>query len=210
MIHPTRTNLLLLKDKISSVYNSIGILKARRQALIKEFMTGTTPAIKSRDEISKAYEEALLEYKICKAKEGENILSSIEEASKREFKINISRDSIWGLPFKNVSTDESAKRKSGKRGYENRFHSLSVDSASAIFEKIIDSLVELATHEKKLKKLADEITKTTRRVRVLEEKVIPEIKTDIKFIVQYFSERDRESFYRLKMFKRKKKPQDTA
>ena len=38
MIHPTRTNLLLLKEKSSSVSNSIGILKSRRQALIIEFL----------------------------------------------------------------------------------------------------------------------------------------------------------------------------
>ena len=38
MIHPTRTNLLMLKDKSRSIVNSIGILKARKQALIKEFL----------------------------------------------------------------------------------------------------------------------------------------------------------------------------
>jgi len=171
--------------------------------LIKEFMAGAKPLIKSRSEISNLYEKALLEYKICKAKEGEKVLSSIETASQRELEVNISRDSIWGLPFKNVVSEKSAKRKPVERGFDDRFHCLSVDEAAFCFESILDFLIEMTAHEKKLKKLADEIAKTTRRVRVLEEKIIPEIKKDIKFIVQYFSERDREGFYRLKLFKTK-------
>lgn len=43
IIHPTRTNLLLLRERAASVANSVGILKARRQALIREFLTVTIP-----------------------------------------------------------------------------------------------------------------------------------------------------------------------
>ena len=38
MIHPTRTNLLKLKDRQKAVHRSLAILKARRQALIMEFL----------------------------------------------------------------------------------------------------------------------------------------------------------------------------
>jgi V/A-type H+-transporting ATPase subunit D len=48
MIHPTRTNLLMLKDKAKSVINSIRILRARKQALIKEFLDATRPFLRSR------------------------------------------------------------------------------------------------------------------------------------------------------------------
>ena len=36
MLHPTRSNLLLLREKLGSVANSVTILKSRRQALIAE------------------------------------------------------------------------------------------------------------------------------------------------------------------------------
>jgi V/A-type H+-transporting ATPase subunit D len=50
MIHPTRTNLLLLKEKSASIENSISILTARRQALIREFLDTSLPFMRSREE----------------------------------------------------------------------------------------------------------------------------------------------------------------
>src|SRR5574337_955096 len=55
MIHPTRTNLLMLKDRSRSVVNSVGILKARKQALIKEFLAATVPFLRSREDIRTSY-----------------------------------------------------------------------------------------------------------------------------------------------------------
>jgi len=52
MIHPTRTNLLLLKEKARSVTGSIGILKARRLALIREFLATSTPFLSSREKVA--------------------------------------------------------------------------------------------------------------------------------------------------------------
>ena len=61
MIHPTRTNLLLLREKSSSVSNSIGILKSRRQALISEFLKTSTPYLESRKNIRRLYGEGIRE-----------------------------------------------------------------------------------------------------------------------------------------------------
>ena len=44
----------MLKDKSKSVVNSIAILKARKQALIKEFLAATLPFLRSREEIKKS------------------------------------------------------------------------------------------------------------------------------------------------------------
>ena len=62
-------------------------------------------------------------------------------------------------------------------------------------------MLEIAAFENKLKRLADEITRITRKIKVLEERVLIELKHQIKTITQYIGERDRESYYRLKKFK---------
>jgi V/A-type H+-transporting ATPase subunit D len=41
----------------------------------------------------------------------------------------------------------------------------------------------------------------TRRTRVLEERVLPRLAVQIKTIVHYLGEREREAYYRLKRFK---------
>ena len=62
-------------------------------------------------------------------------------------------------------------------------------------------MLHLAEYESKLKRLGDEILRTTRRIKVLEEMVFPTLKLQIKTITQYIGERERESFYRLKCVK---------
>ncbi|HXX82270.1 MAG TPA: V-type ATP synthase subunit D, partial [Thermodesulfovibrionales bacterium] len=59
----------------------------------------------------------------------------------------------------------------------------------------------IATYESKLKRLGEEIVKSTRRIRVLEERLLPELTRQIKVISQYIGERERETYYRLKRFK---------
>ena len=59
IIHHTRTNLLLLKEKSVSVVNSIEILKARRQALIREFLDVTRPFLRTRRYIVQTYGRSL-------------------------------------------------------------------------------------------------------------------------------------------------------
>ena len=66
MIQPTRTNLLLLKDRLHAVLNCTTILKGRRQALIKEFLKITKPLMQSREEVSLAYARAIV---LCAGKD---------------------------------------------------------------------------------------------------------------------------------------------
>ena len=58
-LQPTRTNLLLLRERLRVVGSCTVILKGRRQALIRELLQITRPLMRSRDEISRAYARAL-------------------------------------------------------------------------------------------------------------------------------------------------------
>lgn len=96
MIHPTRTNLLLLREKAQSVNNSVGILKARRQALIREFLSTTVPFLRSREDIRKAYGKAMGELALSLGNEGKESVESICHVTKRDMGVEIAEKSIWG------------------------------------------------------------------------------------------------------------------
>jgi V/A-type H+-transporting ATPase subunit D len=49
---------------------------------------------------------------------------------------------------------------------------------------------------------SDEILNITRKMKVLEERMLPELKYQIKTIAQYINERERETYFRLKKFKK--------
>jgi V/A-type H+-transporting ATPase subunit D len=201
MIHPTRTNLLLLKDKSRSVVNSIGILKARKQALIKEFLTATLPFLRSREEIRQSYGKALRELALALGHEGKESIDSLVVASERDFGIEVIEKSIWGLRYKDIVFHDEPVRDADKRGYDEYGTTPHLEEGTLLFEKLLEFMLHIAEYESKLKRLGDEILRTTRRIKVLEEMVLPGLKHQIRTITQYISERERESFYRMKRVK---------
>jgi len=201
MIHPTRTNLLMLKEKSRSIVNSIGILKARKQALIKEFLAATLPFLRSREEIKKSYGRAIRELAISLGREGKDTIESLAVATERDFGIEVKEKSIWGLRYKDIAYHDTPVRQPDERGYDESGTTPHLDESVNLFEKLLESMLTIAEYESKLKRLGDEIVKTTRRIKVLEEMVLPGIKRQIRSIGQYIGEREREAFYRLKRVK---------
>jgi len=201
IIHHTRTNLLMLKEKAVSVANSVGILKARRQALIQEFMHTTLPFLRTRQDIMKTYGKALDELALSLGHMGRNGVESITYSSKRDMPLDIREKSIWGLKYRDVVMHDAPVRDPDARGYAVSTTPPHLEECIYLFEKILDSMIEIAAFESKLKRLSDEITRITRKIKVLEERILPDLKYQTKTIAQYIGERERESFYRLKKFK---------
>ncbi|OGR30007.1 MAG: ATPase [Desulfuromonadales bacterium GWD2_54_10] len=201
MIHPTRTNLLILKEKSRSVANSIGILKARRQALVREFLATTLPFLQGRQIVRDRYGQALLELALAARIEGEEFLEALEDTTARRLEVEIIEKSLMGLRYRDVSFKGKAVREINERGYDIRNTTPHGEEAFFLFETIIEEMAKLAAFESKLKRLGEEIVRVTRRTRVLEERILPDLRGRIRSIVQYLGEREREDYYRLKRFK---------
>lgn len=201
MIHPTRTNLLLLKEKSRSVVNSVAILKARRQALIREFLATTGPFTRSREEVKGAYARALAELHLSLGHEGKESVESLEALSRRDLGVEITERSIMGLKYRDVTAHETPLRSPEERGYDYRSTTPHLEESIHLFEAIVAEMLEIAAFESKLKRLGDEILRIMRRVRVLEERVLPDLRRKVRTIAQYIGEREREAYYQLKRFK---------
>lgn len=201
MIHTTRTNLLVLKEKSISVANSIGILKSRRQALIIEFLKTSTPYLESRRTVQQLYGEAITELACSLGIDGKDMLNSISAVAARQFQVKISTRKLWGLEYKEIEPRDSAVRSPDGRNYDIRWTTAGLEEGIWRFEKIVDTLLNIAEYDNKLQRLSREIIQTTRRVRVLEERIMPQLKQQIRSITQYLGERERETYYRLKQFK---------
>jgi V/A-type H+-transporting ATPase subunit D len=202
MIHPTRTNLLLLKDKVVSVSNSIEILRSRRQALIMELLRSSTPYLESRKKLGVLYGEAITRLAVAQAMSGSDRIHALALSARRDFDVSVVPKTIWGLPYKEITPKESAVRSVARRGYDYGLTTPALEEAVYRFEKIIDDVVAAAEYENKIQRLGSEIKKTTRRMRVLEERILPQVRRQIKSIAAHLAEREREAHYRLKEFKK--------
>ncbi len=201
MIHPTRTNLLLLKEKSRSVQNSNGILKARRQALIRELLAATAPFLASRDSVQATYGEAIRELALAQALEGGEMLDSIAAVAERDLGLEVSEGQVMGLRYREVSVRASLLHNLEERGYDYRTTTPRLEEALHHFEEILQEMLEIAAYESKLKRLSREVVRVTRRIRVLEERILPGLQQQVKTISRFLGEREREATFRLKRFR---------
>ena len=201
MIHPTRTDLLQLKERVTSVANSVAILRARRQALIREFLESVRPFLRSREAVRAEYARALGELQLATGHEGVALIDALAATSERDIGADIAEQKVMGVPYRGLTVWGPFVRSPEQRNYGYATTTPHLEESVYLFEKIAESILATAAYENKLEKLGEEIRHVTRRTRVLEERVLPKLRSDIKTIVQYISEREREAHFRLKRFK---------
>ena len=201
MIQPTRTNLLLLKDRLHAVMNCTTILKGRRQALIKEFLKITRPLMQSREEVSQAYARAIDALQISKARETSVAIDALAAINRRKIAVEIAEGNLLGLRFRDLTMHETVARSFDERPYDMHGSSPWLDEAIEEFEGIVEEMLSLANFEGKFRRLAEELVRLTRRIRILEERITPQLNVEIHAMSQYLAEREREAYFRLKRFK---------
>ena len=201
MIRPTRTDLLQLRGKVASVTNSVSILQARRQALIREFLMLVRPFLRTRDAVAAEYAAAIGEISLARGHEGDALVDAIAAGSARDIGVDIVEKSIMGVRYQDLTPWGPFVRSPAERdfGYANTTPHL--DEAAFGFERLTEHVLEVAVLESRLKRIGEAIQQASRRVRVLEERVLPRLRADIKAIAAHIGERERESHFRLKKFK---------
>jgi len=201
LIHPTRTDLLQLKQKTASVVDSVAILTARRQALIRSFLDSVRPFVRSRDALRSDYAQALAEMHLSEGHEGTAAIESLAATAAREVGVNVEERNTLGVRYRDLTIHGPFVRSPAERNYGYTFTSPHLEESIHLFETILASMLEIAAFESKVKMLGKEIMRVTRTTRVLEERVVPRLRADIRSIIEYIGERDREANFRLRRFK---------
>lgn len=201
MIHRTRMELRRLREHAASIDNSVAILKARRLALIRGFLESVRPLVRSREAIRNDYARALDELHLSEGHEGMASIESLAAIAERPVGVDVEERNVMGVRYRDLAVYGPFVRAPQERGHDYTVTTPHLDEAIHGFEGILESLLEVAAYESKLKMLGEEILRVTRRTRVLEERVLPRLRGEIRTIGQYLGEREREAQYRLKKFK---------
>ena len=201
MIHPTRTNLLQLRERAASVTNSVAILKARRQALIRRFLDAVQPFVRTRDTIRRDYGRAIAELHLGTGHEGAAWVEALVANAERPVGVDVTERNVMGLRYREVVPYGPFERTPAEREYDYTVTTPHLEEAIHGFERVVAAMLEIAAFDSRLKILGEEILGVTRRIRVLEERVLPRLRSQIRSIAQYLGEREREAHYRLKRFK---------
>lgn len=203
-IKSSRSTLLLLKEKVVSFYSILSVLKARRGALIRELLSAIEPYLKSKEEIRSLLKKGLLEQKLSLSVDGLYYQTSLIDVNRREFPVQIESNNIYGLKYKEIKVYESINLSYDERKYSPSLNSGNLEEFENIVEIVIGEIIKLSNYENKLKIITEEVLKLNKKIRMLEDKIIPRIKKKIKDISNYLNERERENYFRLKLYKNKK------
>ncbi|VVC02596.1 V-type ATP synthase subunit D [Candidatus Burarchaeum australiense] len=201
-VKPTRMELIKARARIRLAKRGHKLLKQKRDALVLEFFKILEKAKDLRSELNRMMELSYGSLAKAEAYDGVFEVESAALAVKKVPAVSIEARNIMGVKIPAMESID-VKKTLAERGYSVVGTSAKVDEAAERFESSLDMVLKLAESENALKKLIREIEKTKRRVNALEYVLIPKLETQAKYISFRLDEMERESFFTLKMIKRK-------
>ncbi len=201
-ISPTRMELLSRKFQISLARQGRDLLKEKRNALMKEFMKIAERVMVSSDELERAAADARFALAMAEALDGSEAVRSASFAARGEVSIAVEGANVMGVPVP-VIEKKGLSRSLLDRGYSVIGTSTRTDQVAERFEEEMELVLEVAASEMRLRRLAEEIQRTSRRVNALENILIPRLVSHRTYIQMVLDEREREGIFRLKRVKQK-------
>jgi len=199
-VKPTRMELLKLRKRVKLADKGHKLLKEKRDALISEFMVVIKEYKNARKSVEENLKVAFHNLLMAEVLLGSRDLEQISGITLRDIGLDFMTKNIMGVSVPIMKVDNLVRR-INERGYGFLSTNAKLDDAAKSFEESILLIVKLAEVEESVRRIAEEVEKTKRRVNALEYIVIPRLKATIKHIEMRMEEIERESFLRLKKIK---------
>jgi len=198
-IAPTRSNLLQRRDQLKLANRGADLLKRKRDALIAEFFSLVKESLAAREALNAATQEAYFSLFLAKAWDGPEAVESLSLAERGSLEVEIQIQNLFGVKVPQVQAPEfSSQLPFSPIGAGAR----TLDSVTQ-FRKLTEALIQVAATETRLRKVGEEIKKTSRRVNALEQIVIPGVNSQIRSIRDVLDQRALEEVTVLKRIKAK-------
>jgi len=194
--------LIKLKAKIKLAVNGHSLLKRKRDALILEFFTLLKKVRDIRKQVDDQMQRSHATLARTEIYHNSAELENTARASPTEPAVAIDIRNIMGVKIPSIRSTELGRDISSM---ESVFigGSAKIDETITSFRASLELIVKLAESETAVKRLITEIEKTKRRVNALEFNLIPKLKGQAKWIGFRLDEMERDSFFMLKMIKKK-------
>lgn len=192
----TRQALLRTRRQLERLRRGTTMLRRKREALVAELFRLARPAVSARAEISaeaaRAY-QALLD---ASAGVGQLELAAWGWPG-RPLEVEIRPMSVWGVPASAIEQAPVVGRTLASRGMPPGAAGASVVAAADHFERLVEQLIRSAPREMLLLRLGQALSRTTRQVNVLEQRLTPRLSQQLGAIRRRLEEREREEHVRL-------------
>ncbi|WP_195909002.1 V-type ATP synthase subunit D [Microlunatus sp. Gsoil 973] len=196
-VSATRSALLAHRGKILLATQGRDLLKDRRTALITEFSRLGASVLQSMDLIDRDAGIASRTLGLAIAVEGLEPIASAGFAAAAGIGVRVRTRSVAGVAVVEVDRTTVLRARTS-RGFSLIGSSARIDAVARSFEVVIERLLELAALELSVRRLAEEIARTTRRMNALEHIIVPRLIAERAKIALILEERELEDRIRLR------------
>ncbi|MCL4375510.1 V-type ATP synthase subunit D, partial [Candidatus Marsarchaeota archaeon] len=198
--NPTRINLINTKKRMVIARKGHSILKKKREVLVLEFLKLLKQSKNDRAYLLSIMDRAYKTVTIASTYVGNFELEETALHVSEAPRIGVSVKNIMGVKIPEIYRGNESGR---SFDYEMLSKSIAVDDIQNSFSKVISTVIEVAQREQGLRRIVLEVEKTKRRVNALDYVVIPNMKSEAKYIAMRLDEIDRDMFSALKHVKKK-------
>jgi V/A-type H+-transporting ATPase subunit D len=198
--NPSRMNYLLLKEQEEAARGALGLLRSKREALVRELSAIADQALVTRDALEGTIRRAAWALAVSLGLEGRSDVESAAFASRREIPVSFAEQSFWGVRYQEARW-HGIVRSADSRGYFFPGVPSSIHAAARESEVALEAVLRVVSVETRFRKVGAEIAKSTRRINVLNEVILPDLRARMRAILLSLEEREREDIFRMKRFK---------
>jgi len=199
----TRLNLLRAVRRLIRIEKGVELLRRKREALVTEFFQAARPAADARAVIADRARRAYPALLRALALHGHSGLRAMGWPP-RDIAVDIRPAEIWGIPVSELAASPVMHRTVGARATAPGMTGPAAAEAAAEFEVFAGLLLEAAPRELVLRRLGEALALTSRQVNTLEQRLLPQVRSQIAFTRRALEEREREEYLRLRRLQRRR------
>jgi V/A-type H+-transporting ATPase subunit D len=185
--------LLRLRKRLALAHRGHKLLKDKQDELMKRFMGLVTQIKELRLSVEDELEQAWKGFLVARSIGGCEIVETAVSLPTRKTHVEVGKLQIMNLVVPVFTLKTEGKIAS----YGLATTPAELDTSLVAMEHVLGRMVELASKEKALELIGDEIEKTRRRVNALEYVLIPNLIETIRYISMKLSEMERGNLTRL-------------
>lgn len=206
-IHPTRMELLALRKRRDIAERGRDLLREKLDALMIEFFEFARQISMLREHSYALLGEAYTLFVEAQMVHGLTKLEQFSVGVEDRFDLDARTRNVIGVVLPHVQMKVSPLKNAP---YNLLATSAKLDEATAKMREALTGITELSSAEAAIRKLAQAIASTKRRVNSLDYIILPRVLQSIRYIQMHLEEREREDFFRLKRIKRRMEKQTKA
>jgi len=192
-VNPTRMELLKLRERYIIAKKGHKLLKDKLEGLMRNFLDIARTYMEKRRTLNEKFIALQRDYSMAVAENSSEEVEALLMGSNYKLTIKTEEKSLMNVRYPIFSVEGNGI----PFAYPFTLTNALLDKSFMELRRIITEMIELAYIEQELYLVANEISKTRRRVNALEYIMIPDLEDTIKYITNKLEEMDRENIARL-------------